>query len=100
MICKVSTGKLIEGLNTTVLVYGSSRSGRDHILLGKEELTEEDEEAEDKIGLVARTMEQIFRRTKEYEEIRDFFISCTCYELDMDQIRDLVKEYMDEIAPF
>lgn len=44
-------------------------------------------------------MQHLFKKAKEYQSIRDFFISCSCIELEMDSIRDLVKEHLDEIAP-
>lgn len=48
----------------------------------------------DRRGLIPRTVEHLFRKAQELEDIREFVITCSMTEIYLDQVRDLGKAYV------
>lgn len=48
----------------------------------------------DRRGFVPRTIEHLFKKAKEMEDIREFVITCSMTEIYLDQVRDLGKAFL------
>jgi len=50
----------------------------------------------DRKGIVSRCLEAILRKAKDMEDIREFVITASFFELYLDQVRDLGKGLSDK----
>jgi len=90
---------VIEGSNSCILCYGQTGSGKTYSIFGEDESYSlssgvVSDGRKDKRGLVPRTVEHLFRKAKELEDIREFVITCSMTEIYLDQVRDLGKPYL------
>ena len=100
-VCDHSITKIIEGHNACVISYGQTGSGKTFTIFGEDEkytptlMNLYQEKKKDRRGLVPKTVEYLFRRGKELEEIREFVITCSMVEIYLDNVRDLGKAYLE-----
>lgn len=100
-VCDHSITKIIEGHNACVMSYGQTGSGKTFTIFGEDErytptlINLFQEKKKDRRGLVPKTIEFLFKRGKELEEIREFVITCSMVEIYLDQVRDLGKAYLE-----
>ncbi len=45
-----------------------------------------------------RTIDYLFKKAKDLEEIREFVITCSFIEIYLDQVRDLGKAYLEALG--
>lgn len=101
-VCDHALTKIIEGHNSCVLSYGQTGSGKSFTIFGEDERYSSNlinfykERKTDRKGLVPKTIEYLFKRGKELEEIREFVISCSMVEIYLDQVRDLGRSYSEK----
>ena len=99
--CDHSITKIIEGHNSCIISYVPTGSGKTFKIFGEDEkytptlMNLFQEKKKDRRGLVPKTVEYLFRRAKELEEIREFVITCSMVEIYLDQVRDLGKAYLE-----
>ncbi|EGR27798.1 kinesin motor domain protein [Ichthyophthirius multifiliis] len=95
--CEPCILKAIEGHNSCILVNGQTNSGKTYTLYGEDERYYIKSTSifngvkKDRRGLIPRTIEYLFRKSQELEDIREFVISCSIAEIFLDQVRDLGK---------
>ena len=100
-VCDHSITKIIEGHNSCIISYGQTGSGKTYTIFGEDEkytptlVNLFQEKKKDRRGLVPKTVEFLFKRAKELEEIREFVITCSMVEIYLDQVRDLGKAYLE-----
>lgn len=96
-----SISKIIEGHNSCILSYGQTGSGKTFTIFGEDErytptlVNLYQQGKKDRKGLVVKTVEYLFKRARELEEIREFVISCSMVEIYLDQVRDLGRAYIE-----
>jgi len=80
----------VEGHNGIILSYGQTGSGKTFTIFGEDERFSISQSnlyldgRKDKKGLVCRSLEFMFRKVKELEDIREFSITCSFAELYLD----------------
>ena len=93
-------GKFYEGQNACVIGYGQTNSGKSYTIFGEDEHFSSGKAMldmrKDRKGMVPRCLEGILRKAKDLEDIREFAINASFYELYLDQIRDLGKGLSDK----
>ncbi|KAL4466133.1 hypothetical protein ABPG74_004370 [Tetrahymena malaccensis] len=98
-VCEPCIQKVIEGHNSCILSYGQTGSGKSFTIFGEDERFSINQGnlfmdgRKDRRGLVPRTVEHLFRKAQELEDIREFVITCSMTEIYLDQVRDLGKAY-------
>lgn len=98
-VCENNINKILEGHNSCVLSYGQTGSGKSFTMFGEDDKYTPgldplyQEKKKDRRGLVVKSVEYLFKRGKEMEESREFVISCSMFEIYLDQVRDLGREY-------
>lgn len=105
-VCDHSITKIIEGHNACIISYGQTGSGKTFTIFGEDErytptlMNLYQEKKKDRRGLVPKTIEFLFKRARELEEIREFVITCSMVEIYLDQVRDLGKSYLEAHCNF
>ena len=91
---------LFEGQNALILSYGQTTSGKTYTIFGEDEKFSPNGyfsmDTVDRKGLVSRTVESLIKKGKEVENTKAFVISCSMFEVYLDQVRDLGKAYSDK----
>ncbi|KRX00930.1 P-loop containing nucleoside triphosphate hydrolase [Pseudocohnilembus persalinus] len=94
--------KLVEGHNGIVLSYGQTGAGKSFTVFGEDErysindMHMYSEGGRDKRGLVPRTVEFLFKKGEELDDIRQFVITVSIAEVYLDQVRDLGLAYVQQ----
>lgn len=101
LVSEHCVSKLIEGQPGCIISYGQTNSGKTFTIFGEDEHfstkgSNEMDMRKDKKGIVPRTMEYILRKAKDFEDVREFVIQASFFELYLDQIRDLGKGLLDK----
>jgi len=110
-ICDHCVTKLIEGHNSCVLAYGQTGSGKTYSIFGEDDYFSpypsssilDNMKGESRIerrGLILKTVEYLFKKSKEAEDTREFVITCSFFEIYLDQIRDLGKKFSEGLSNF
>lgn len=92
-----SIQKVFEGHNVAVLCYGQSQAGKSYTIFGEHHrMNCRDTQKEQEPGLVVRTMQALFKKAREIQEIRQFQFSLSMFEIYLDQVRDLASMLSQE----
>jgi hypothetical protein len=84
----------MEGYNGTIFAYGQTGSGKTYTIQGPNyEDIENGTEGEEKIGIMPRAFEYIFKLIQEKEENGDseFLVKCSYFEIYNEHIMDLLN---------
>lgn len=90
--------KVIDNINAAVIVLGQTGTGKTYTLFGDPSIVFSGpiltfEGPSEQKGIIYRTMEGLFKKAEDFEEYREFVISCSFYDIHMDNIRDLLRGF-------
>lgn len=102
-IKKYTLDKSLKGYNSTILAYGQTQAGKTYSIFGEDDSysivnTNSNNhyiEEEDRRGLVPRIVQQLLEQQKKVENKRSLVLTCSLYEIYLDQVRDLLKHTSD-----
>lgn len=83
--CKDLISRALEGIDTTIFVYGQTGAGKTHTILGKSETSDE------YTGIIYNSLVDIFARTGEDKDTK-FKITCSYLEIYNELIYDLLTK--------
>ena len=89
--------KLIEGRNGCVFCYGMNGSGKTHTINGGQNKKNAISfDSKDPRGLIPLTIEFLFEQHNKMKDTREFIITCSYYEIYLNKVRDLGRDYESE----
>lgn len=103
-VCENAVQKIIEGNNACVLNYGQTGAGKTYSAFGEDPRYTVDniktygESKKDRRGLVAKTVELLLQKNKEFAGTKEFVLTCNFAEIYLDQVRDLGKFIHEQIS--
>jgi len=87
---------VMSGYNGTIMAYGQTGSGKTFTIFGKKTSMDYQEEITPEMGIIPRSIKQIFSTIKENSSKIQYQIRVSFMQVYMEQITDLIQEEGDE----